>query len=316
MTADPVSQLSTALGVTGQLISAVRNEQWAAPTPCPDWRVRDLVSHVVAGNTLFASALRGQPPAPGGLVPADPGQPADVLAAAYWDSADNLLEAFHQPGALERSVTVPFNTVPGIAALHLRITELLVHGWDLARATGQRPAFPDDLAAQELAFTRSKLADIPPGRSPFGPPQPVADDAAAIDRLAACLGRDVTAPKLAAALGSNVHIFAQPQRRGELEWCFGTVLGCPVTAASRPGIADPMLIVRFPAGGNLSIEFTDHAPDSDQPRLGAWLELRAADPAALMERAVNAGLKEIKHPGHPYYFMVPGGQVFTIAPTG
>jgi uncharacterized protein (TIGR03086 family) len=99
---------------------------------------------------------------------------------------------------LERSVTVPFGTIPGIVALHLRMTELLVHGWDLARATGQRPAFPDDLAEQELAFTRSKLTDIPPDRSPFGPPQPVADDAAAIDRLAACLGRNVTAPGPAA----------------------------------------------------------------------------------------------------------------------
>lgn len=198
MPAEPVSQLSTALGVTGQLISAVRDEQWAAPTTCPDWRVRDLVSHLAAGNTLFAGALRGQPPVPGGPAPADPGQPASALAASYRESADNLLDAFRQPGALERAITVPFGTVPGIAALHLRITELLVHGWDLARATGQRPAFPADLAEQELAFTRSKLADIPPGRSPFGPPQPVADDAAAIDRLAACLGRDVTAPTPAA----------------------------------------------------------------------------------------------------------------------
>lgn len=79
-------------------------------------------------------------------------------------------------------------------ALHLRITELLVHGWDLARATDQVVTFPEDLAGQELAFTRVALADIPPGRRPFAPPEPVADDAPAIDRLAACLGRTVTAP--------------------------------------------------------------------------------------------------------------------------
>jgi hypothetical protein len=39
-----------------------------------------------------------------------------------------------------------------------------------------------------------------------------------------------------------------------------------------------MLLVSFPGGGHLSIEFTDDAPDSDAPRLGAWLELRAPDP--------------------------------------
>jgi hypothetical protein len=71
---------------------------------------------------------------------------------------------------------------------------------------------------------------------------------------------------------------------------------------------------RFPDGGSLSIEFTDQAPDDEHPRLGAWLELRAEDPAAVMRAALDAGLPEVKHPGHPYYVMVPGGQVFTIAP--
>lgn len=181
MTTGPAGQLAVALGVTEQLIAGVRADQWGGPTPCTGWSVRELVSHVVAGNNLFASALSGEPVPP----------PDDRLLMAYRDSAAALLGAFGQPGALDAVVTVPFGSVPGIVALHLRITEVLVHGWDLARATGQPAAFPGDLAEQELAFTRGKLGDIPPGRRPFGPPQPVADDAAAIDRLAACLGRPV-----------------------------------------------------------------------------------------------------------------------------
>jgi|SRR3954463_7537870 hypothetical protein len=82
-----------------------------------------------------------------------------------------------------------------------------------------------------------------------------------------------------------------------------------------PGIDQPMLIVSFPGGGHLSIEFTDDAPDEEQPRLGTWLELRADDPAAVHQAALGAGLTEVRHPGHSYYFMIPGGQVFTIAPT-
>ena len=117
------------------------------------------------------------------------------------------------------------------------------------------------------------------------------------------------------ALGSNVHIFARPHRRGELAQCFEAVLGSPVRAVEFPGIDQPMLIVSFPGGGHLSIEFTDDAPDDEQPRLGAWLELRTDDPAAVLQAALEAGLTEVKHPGHPYYFMIPGGQVFTIAPT-
>ena len=88
--------------------------------------------------------------------------------------------------------TLPFGTVPGSVALHLRMVELLVHGWDLARATGQPPRFPDGLAEQELAFSRRALADIPAERNPFGQPQPAPADAAAIDQLAALLGRTVT----------------------------------------------------------------------------------------------------------------------------
>ena len=92
-------------------------------------------------------------------------------------------------------------------------------------------------------------------------------------------------------------------------------LGCgPVATVEYPRIAMPMLVVRFPDGGSLSIEFTDQAPDDDHPRLGAWLELRAEDPAAVMCAALDAGLPQVKHPGHPYYFMAPGGQVFTVAP--
>jgi uncharacterized protein (TIGR03086 family) len=201
LTTATADQLSLAIDFTGQLIATVREEQWAGPTPCTDWSVRDLVAHLVAGNNLFVSALHvGQPPA----APAAPTAPtaptaprgtvmpgADLLTA-YRDSAAELLGAFREPGALDRIVTVPFGTVPGIVALHLRITEFLVHGWDLARATGQPAIVPDGLAEQELAFSRSKLADIPPGRRPFAPPQPTDDLAPAIDQLAACLGRDIT----------------------------------------------------------------------------------------------------------------------------
>ena len=116
------------------------------------------------------------------------------------------------------------------------------------------------------------------------------------------------------ALGSNVHIFARPDRREELAQCFEAVLGSPVRTVEFPGIDQPMLMVSFPGGGHLSIEFTDDAPDDEQPRLGAWLELRADDPVAVLQAALKAGLAEIKHPGHPYYFMIPGGQVFTITP--
>jgi uncharacterized protein (TIGR03086 family) len=194
MTSTPVEQLAKVLDATEQLIAAVRAEQWAAPTPCTEWNVRDLVNHLVAGNRMFAGILRGDAATPADIPRL---QAVDVLGdepvAAYRDAADAVLAAFSQPGVLEKVFTVPVGTVPGIVALHLGITEVLVHGWDLARATRQVVQFPADIVEQELEFTRGKLADVPSTRHPFAPPQPVPDDAPAIDRLAACLGRPVTA---------------------------------------------------------------------------------------------------------------------------
>jgi len=93
---------------------------------------------------------------------------------------------------LERVFQAPIGPAPGAVLLHLRITELLVHGWDLARATGQPAHLPDDLAEEELAFARGLSApDVPRSGHPFGPAQGVADDAPTIDRLAAYLGRPV-----------------------------------------------------------------------------------------------------------------------------
>jgi hypothetical protein len=119
-----------------------------------------------------------------------------------------------------------------------------------------------------------------------------------------------------AALGDNVHLFARPHHRQDLIWCFETVLGCgPVATVQHPGMTEPMLLGAFPAAGHLSIEFIEEAPDDDTPRLGAWLEFtHRENPAALMQAALDAGLTQVQHPGHPYYFMAPGGQVFTIAP--
>jgi uncharacterized protein (TIGR03086 family) len=168
-------QLADALDRFGGLVAGVRDEQWALPTPCPDWDVRGLVTHVTNGNLQVASALGAET------------SPLD----GYAGSAAAVLAAFRVPGAMERIATVPFGAVPGAFALHLRLTELLVHGWDLARATGQATDFPASLAEQELAFALRTLPSVPKDRSPFGPSRPVADDASALDRLAACLGRDV-----------------------------------------------------------------------------------------------------------------------------
>jgi uncharacterized protein (TIGR03086 family) len=191
VTATPLTPLATALDGTGRLVDTLGHDDWDRPTPCSDWTVRQLVGHLVGGNRLVARALRGeQLPPPEQLGSRDPGdQLGDDPTGAWRESADALLAAFALPGVLERTHTVPAGTLPGPALVHLRVVETLVHGWDLARATGRQLAVPEELAVAELAFSRDLLGRLPAGRTPFAPPQPVADDAPALDRLAALLGR-------------------------------------------------------------------------------------------------------------------------------
>lgn len=192
MTAPTTEQLATALGRCQALVAGVRPEQWSAPTPCTDWDVRALVGHLVLGSRVFAGALQGRPADRDTLLRLQAEDPLGEDPAGAQRAADDaLLASFRAPGALEQPVTVPFGTVPAVVALHLRITEALVHGWDLARATGQQPPADDPLVEQELAFTAAQLRGGAQVRQRFAEPQPVPDGAPPLDRLAALLGRTV-----------------------------------------------------------------------------------------------------------------------------
>lgn len=182
MSAVGVDDLARVLDETDRMVAAIAADQWDAATPCTEWTVRALVDHMVGGNLLFAAALRGDEPRA-----VDRGN----MVRAFRAAAADVVAGFRLPGVLERTVTVPFGEVPGALALNLRTTEIIVHGWDLARAIDATPDFPAELVERQLDFTRVAVAQVPPDRAPFGPPQPVADDAPALDQLVALLGRTV-----------------------------------------------------------------------------------------------------------------------------
>ncbi|MFI5099542.1 MAG: TIGR03086 family metal-binding protein [Actinomycetes bacterium] len=193
MVEPPADPLVTALDAHAALLAGVRDEQWTGSTPCPDWNVRTLVNHVVSGNRMFAAILRGDPlPPPDELARL---RARDILGtdplAAFRSTGAELYTAFGSPGVLDRVVQAPVGPLPGRAVLHLRITELLVHGWDLAHATGQPVVLPEDLAEEDIVFTRGLFAAGVPRQGRFGAAAQVPAGVAAIDRLAAELGRTV-----------------------------------------------------------------------------------------------------------------------------
>lgn len=132
-----------ALGETRRIVACIGDGQWEAPTPCEGWSVRELLNHIVAGN-LWAVELGG------GRTITEVGTAldGDVLGTDPLDAYDRSAEAaaavFEAPGALERPCAVSYGPVPGSVYAGHRFIDVLIHGWDLASATGQ----PTDLDPQ------------------------------------------------------------------------------------------------------------------------------------------------------------------------
>ncbi len=182
---DSVDLLRRAGEAVEEIIARIPPGQLTGPTGCGGWDVRDVISHVTIGNLRFAASISGTP---------GPGRGEEEISgdplAAFRSSQAALLGAFAGEGALQRTYPSPFGELPGPALAQLRATELVVHAWDLAAATGQPRDLDPDLVAAADQMLRS--APLPRGAgAPFAPEQPVPPGATAADRLAAFTGRKI-----------------------------------------------------------------------------------------------------------------------------
>jgi uncharacterized protein (TIGR03086 family) len=168
-TVDPRPLYRDALAWVRDLAAHVPAARLAGPTPCPGWDVRGLLGHLVA--TVDRARVIGEGGDPNAMPRvvagvADDGW-GDALAAAEGEAA----AAWADGARLDAPVTVPWGHVPGRAALFGYLREALVHGWDLAVATGQDVEADPATAAAVLAETRRVLPAAPRGGPiPFAPP--------------------------------------------------------------------------------------------------------------------------------------------------
>lgn len=182
--------LERAQAVTRGVLTKVRSDQLDERTPCQSWKVRDVVNHLVGANNWFAGTMAAGVSAPEDTTDYASGD----YVSAYDDACKASKAAFAAPGALDKTVKLPFGEIPASAYLGLATNDVFTHGWDLAKATGQPTDLDADIAEQLLASMEVGLPDAirgPDGVAPFGPKQSAPQGASAADMLAAFLGRSV-----------------------------------------------------------------------------------------------------------------------------
>ena len=175
-----------------RLALAVRDDQLAAPTPCPDLAVRHLLGHLLGLSVAFRDAGRKDfgattDTAPDSAVPdIGPGWREELPKVL-----DELADVWRAPDPWTGTTRAGGIEMPGAVAGAVAADELVIHGWDLARATGQ-PYDPDPAALRaSYAFLWAAADETGPGDDGvFGPVVPVPDDAPLLDRAVGLSGRN------------------------------------------------------------------------------------------------------------------------------
>jgi uncharacterized protein (TIGR03086 family) len=175
------------------LIAQVPDDLLDGPTPCPAYTLGDLLDHVSGLALAFTAAARKAP------VPGAPERASGDASRLGTDwrgrlrrELDALAEAWQDPGAWTGATRAGGVDLPGEVAGLVALDEVVVHGWDVARASEQTYAVDRDLLEVVHDFV-APLAQ--PGQEAmrdgiFGPAIPISDDAPLLDRVIGLTGRD------------------------------------------------------------------------------------------------------------------------------
>jgi uncharacterized protein (TIGR03086 family) len=161
--------LERANASTEKILSNVSRDQLTLASPCKSWQVRDVINHVVGNNFWFEAIARDgvAPDRPDNAAPDETGGDFVSRFAAGSAKAVSAFEA-----AWESTLTLPWGAMPASVFILMASADQFVHGWDIAKATGQSTELDAELAAQFLDFYRAAIADEFRGldiEAPFGP---------------------------------------------------------------------------------------------------------------------------------------------------
>lgn len=174
------------------LLALVPDDALDAPTPCEGMTVGQLIGHVIGFAEVFTLSARKEL----GSMTATPPQPGDADLAPGWQqrAAEHLAalgDAWQADEAWDGMTQAGGVDLPGAAAGRVVLDELIVHGWDVARATGQ-PFDPHEEDLREVEGMVCELRGDHTGEVPglFGAVVAVPANATPLERLLGLTGRD------------------------------------------------------------------------------------------------------------------------------
>lgn len=189
---DPRPLYTRATAQATELIRTVRPGQLADPTPCTEYDVRTLLSHIVGGTVRIAVVGEGGD----GLAVRMfvDGVEDDGWPEAYDGIRTRVLAAWASDERMVTPVRVPWGEIPGREALSADVMEIVAHTWDLSEGIGRPLELAPELAEFSFAVAREALPDGPREERPFEPAVPAPEGADGYERLAAWLGRRPLSP--------------------------------------------------------------------------------------------------------------------------
>jgi len=181
---EPITALERSYADFGGILTNVSPDQLSLSSPCAGWDLRATLNHTLQAVRMFTLVNEGKATGEdaGDLVGDDP-------AGALATEAGPNLESWRKPGALDGDRVFPFGTYPSQVALMINLGEVLVHAWDVARATGHDETMNPDAAALVYEFYAPQSLDQFRAYGAFGPEVAVPESAPAQQRLLGLLGR-------------------------------------------------------------------------------------------------------------------------------
>ena len=170
-----------------EAISGIKHDQWEKVSDCPDWTLRDLVNHIVSENLWVPELMEGKT-----IDEIGDKFEGDCLGRYPLEAFDKSQraadEAISKPGALKKIVHLSYGDIPAEVYIGHRLDDLVVHGWDILKYSGQEDELDQELVEGLWEIMEPQFGGMQ-GSGMFGSPVNVSKDGSLQDKLLGALGR-------------------------------------------------------------------------------------------------------------------------------